>query len=369
MTKLPKTLVIKIGSSILSDVDSGLNKERIELLIKQIAILKKIIPNIIIVSSGAVAAGFKLLGFKTRPKDIVDKQASAAAGQARLIQTYQECFNAYNIAVAQVLLTKDDFNNRKRFLCANLTLKKLLELGAIPIINENDTILVDELKYIETFGDNDHLSALVAGMLDADLLLILSDVDGLYTKDPSKFKDAKKIDTITSINEDIFSLANGGNNLGTGGMESKLKAALKANKAGVEVAIIKGSEPSNIERFFKEENVGSRFLVSKKRAKKKKLWLLYATISKGALIIDSGAKNALESNKSLLIKGVKEIKGEFKSGEIVAVLDSYGNEIARGIAKFDSYTLNNLLSKTNDELFVILKGKSEVIHKDDLALL
>ncbi len=366
-----KTLIIKIGSSILSGNDLGLNSARIASLVYHIAKLKQTIPNIVIVSSGAVASGFKLLGFPSRPKDIVDKQASAAVGQARLIWTYEQAFAQYNINVAQVLLTKDDLSNRKRYLHARSALKRLLELGVIPIINENDTIIVDELKYIESFGDNDNLGALVAGIVDGDLLLILSDVDGLYTADPSKDKNAEIIHKVEYINDDIMDSAGGSiSSVGTGGMKSKIQAAKKALEAGCEVAIIRGMEPENIEKFFKEDNIGTYFYQSVSSIKKRKFWIGYAAIPKGAVIIDNGADNALLNNKSLLAKGIININGKFQAGAVVSIINN-NREIARGKIRYSSADLLKIMGKASPEIYDILgyKISDEVIHKDDLLLI
>jgi len=365
-----KTLIIKIGSSILSGNDLGLNSARIASLVYHIAKLKQTIPNIVIVSSGAVASGFKLLGFPSRPKDIVDKQASAAVGQARLIWTYEQAFAQYNINVAQVLLTKDDLSNRKRYLHARSALKRLLELGVIPIINENDTIIV-ELKYIESFGDNDNLGALVAGIVDGDLLLILSDVDGLYTADPSKDKNAKIIHKVEYINDDIMDSAGGSiSSVGTGGMKSKIQAAKKALEAGCEVAIIRGMEPENIEKFFKEDNIGTYFYQSVSSIKKRKFWIGYAAIPKGAVIIDDGADKALLDNKSLLAKGIINISGKFQAGAVVSIINN-NREIARGKTRYSSADLLKIMGKASSEIYDILgyKISDEVIHKDDLLLI
>lgn len=366
-----KTLIIKIGSSILSGDDLGINSARIASLVYHIAKLKKTIPNIIIVSSGAVASGFKLLGFPSRPQDIVDKQASAAVGQARLIWTYEQAFAQYNINVAQILITKDDLSNRKRYLHARQALKRLLELGVIPIINENDTIIVDELKYIESFGDNDNLGALVAGIVDGDLLLILSDVEGLYTADPAKDKNASIIHKVEYINDDIMDSAGGSiSSVGTGGMKSKIQAAKKALEAGCEVAIIRGMEPENIERFFKEDNVGTYFYQSAASIKKRKFWIGYAAIPKGTLIIDDGACNALNNNKSLLAKGVTGVIGRFQAGDIVSIVNG-NKEIAKGKIRYSSADINKIMGTVSSEIYNILgyKVSDEIIHKDDLIII
>lgn len=369
-------LIIKIGSSILSGDDLGLNTGRIASLVYHISKLKKVIPNIIIVSSGAVASGFKLLGFESRPKDILDKQASAAVGQAKLIWTYEQAFAQYNIKVAQVLLTKDDLSNRKRYLHARNALRRLLELDVIPIINENDTIIVDELKYVESFGDNDNLGALVAGIVDSDLLLILSDVDGLYTEDPRNNPNAQIIHSVMDINDDIMNLAGGtSSGVGTGGMRSKLEAAKKALEVGCEVAIIKGMDPENIGRFFNNEEIGTYFFNNDKNSNNlvnsRKFWIGHATIPHGTLYIDQGAVNAIQNKKSLLSKGIVSVDGTFNEGDIVSINDASNQEIARGKVRYSSVDLLKIKGVSSSEIFNILgfKISDEVIHIDDMLIL
>ncbi|OHU85885.1 hypothetical protein BKN38_00345 [Helicobacter sp. CLO-3] len=339
-------------------------------LASQIAKLKEQIPNIIIVSSGAIAAGFKLLGFPTRPKDIADKQACAAVGQARLMWQYDEAFGAHGIQVAQILLTKDDLANRKRFYYARTTLERLLALGVIPIINENDSLLVDELKYIETFGDNDNLAALVAGMMDADLLLILSDVNGLYTADPSKDASARAIHEVSDIDSVLPLAKSSSSGVGTGGMNSKLNAAKKALKMGCDVAIIGGSDTSNIKRFFAKEVIGTYFKSQEGGIKKRNLWLEYATIPKGALTLDEGATIAVKSRKSLLAKGVIKCEGEFHAGEVVALLDSSGAQLGVGKARYSGAEVRKIIGKDSKEFAAIL-GRTlgdEVVHSNDISM-
>lgn len=367
-----KTLVIKIGSSVLSGDDLGINSLRIQSISDKIAELKKTIPNIIIVSSGAVAAGFRLLGFQKRPKEIIDKQASAAVGQGRLIQTYEQVFESHNIRIAQILLTKDDLSNRKRYLHARSTLKRLLELSVIPIINENDTIIVDELKYIESFGDNDNLGALVAGIVDADMLLIMSDVDGLYTDNPTKNVNATIIHDVEYIDDKIMHAAGDSiSNVGTGGMYSKLQAAKKALKVGCEVAIIKGMDPDNITRFFNGEKIGTYFHLQESVINRKKFWIGYAAIPKGKVIVDNGASNAIIEKKSLLSKGIVNVEGKFFAGDVVSIIDCNNREIARGKIRYSASDTNKIKMKNSSEIDNILgyKISDEVIHTDDIMII
>ncbi|MGX3045048.1 glutamate 5-kinase [Helicobacter sp. T3_23-1056] len=396
-----KTLIIKIGSQILasqnpssdlSKSNSFPNQDFIASLARQIATLKKQIPNIIIVSSGAVACGFKQLGLKERPKDIIDKQASAAIGQARLMWEYQHAFSKYDLQVAQILLTKDDLTSRKRFTHAHSCIMRLLHFGAIPIINENDTILVDELKYIETFGDNDNLASLLAGTIDADLLLILSDVDGLYSANPATNPNATKIDEVKEINDEILSLARtsgakistakfdktklGRAKLGTGGMASKLIATRQAISMGCAVAIIKGNENEVILRFFAGENLGTYFPLPNEilSRKKKRFWIESVAITQGQILIDSGAFSAIKNHKSLLPKGILGVVGEFGSGDVVSICvsqDEQIREIARGQSKYSASEVAKIAGSDSAKIAKIL-GKSrgdEVVHIDELVLL
>ncbi len=373
-------LIIKIGSSVISDATLGINYNFITELSNKISELKKTIPNIVIVSSGSVAAGFRLLGFSSRPTKIIDKQASAAVGQARLIQAYDNAFKDHNINVAQILITKDDLSNRKRFLNAKRAIMRLLDLGVIPIINENDTILVDELKYIESFGDNDNLSALVASMIDASLLLILSDVDGVYNDNPNTNVNAKIIHDIDKIDKDILNFTNAvssGTSVGSGGMRYKLLAAKKACMIGCDVAIINGQDIVNIDRLFNGEEVGTYIhsqngKKSKGLLNNKKFWIENAAIPRGGIVIDLGAVNALKnSSRSLLAKGIVDVKGKFNKDDIVSVFDINNLEIARGKSRYTSVDIMKIKQKNSNEIENILgyNISDEIIHRDDLIIL
>lgn len=373
MRNLPKinNLVIKIGSNILADTDSGINEERIQSIADAIADIKGSVRNISVVSSGAIAAGFKLLGFKERPKEISDKQACAAVGQARLMRYYEKAFRKYNTNVAQILITKYDFSNRKRYLNAKSTIQRLQQLDVVPIINENDTVVVNELKYVESFGDNDNLSALVSGLTDADMLLILSDVDGLYTADPSSDPKAELIKEVSEINADILALAGGSNSgVGTGGMYSKITAAEKAVQAGCCVVIANGRKTENIKKIVEGEEIGSFFRASEK-AVAKKYWLTHATIPKGVLIIDDGACRALtEKHSSLLAAGVIAVEGVFSSGDVVKVTSSSG-DVAIGQVRYASHELEKIKQKDSAQIREILGEKSSaiVIHCDEMGII
>jgi glutamate 5-kinase len=373
MRKLPNinTLVVKVGSSLLAN-EKGVNEAFINNIASVLSFIKGKIPHIIVVSSGAVAAGFKTLGYADRPKDIIDKQVCAAVGQAKLIWLYEQAFEKYKIPVAQVLVTKDDFANRRRFLNVRYSLRKMLKLGIVPVINENDIVVIDELKYVETFGDNDNLSALVAGLIEADLLLILSDVDGVYYEDPKKSINPRLIDNVESINTLLKEIElTTVSPLGSGGMKSKIMAAKKALSAGCYVGIINGNDLSNIRRFLSGENVGTYFSGIGKNHRLSKMWLAYATITKGSIVIDDGAVKAIvDDNKSLLPGGIISVNGRFNIGDVVVVTSQGGVEIARGKVRYSSQDVFKIAGVKSNEIYDKLgyKYSDEVIHKDDLIV-
>ncbi|WP_303850883.1 glutamate 5-kinase [Seleniivibrio woodruffii] len=375
MRNLPRinTLVVKVGSNILTQKDKGVNLEFLSSFVSQICEIKKQIKNIVIVSSGAVGAGFKILGFESRPTDIIDRQACAAVGQARLIWYYDKEFEKYNVIPAQILITKDDFANRRRYLNARYTIRRLLEMGVVPIINENDSVVIEELKYIENFSDNDNLSALVGGLIGADMLLIMSDVDGLYDSDPTNNPDAKRIGEVKYINEELFSLAGSSvSGVGTGGMKSKLTAASKALDAGCCVGIINGRKPGAMLDFLHGGDIGTYFSHTEDALSRRHHWIAYAAGATGILKLDNGAVNALiHKKKSLLPGGVVSVEGDFEMGDVVSVCDEDGKEIARGKVRYNSLDLNRIKGKKTSDIFDILgyKFTDEIIHRDDLVVI
>jgi len=374
MRKLPniKTLVVKVGSNIVTHPDKGVNHEFLEGFVKVVCELKKTIPNIVIVSSGAVGAGFKLLGFRSKPQNITDKQACAAVGQARLIWEYDQEFEKYGITPAQILITKDDFSNRRRYLNARHTIKRLFEMDVIPIINENDSVVVEELKHIESFSDNDNLSALVGGLIGADMLLILSDVDGLFDKDPSAYDDAVRVSEVKYINEDLLNSAGDSvSDVGTGGMKSKLEAAGKALDAGCHVGIINGRKLENLSDFINGCDVGTFFSHIEDPLNRRKHWIAYAAGVCGELHVDKGAVNALLVKKtSLLPSGVTKISGNFGMGDVVCVCGPDGKEIARGKVRYPSDDAEKIKGKKSSDISAVLGYKitDEIIHRDDLVI-
>lgn len=374
MRTLPdiQTLVVKLGSNILADPVSGISEERVAAIARTIAEIKKQIPNVVLVSSGAVAAGFRVLGYPERPRDITDKQACAAVGQVRLMGLYEREFSAYGFHAAQILITKDDFNHRRRYINARYSLRRLIEHGVVPVINENDSVVVDELKYVETFGDNDNLSALVAGLIDADLLLILSDVDGLYDKNPTEHSDARLIPEVKYFHEDILSVAGDSvSGVGTGGMKSKLTATRKALDAGCYVGILNGKNPDNIISFLRGNEVGTFFSHVEDPKHRKKLWLAYATIPKGELVIDDGAVRAItQMGKSLLPSGVADVSGRFGIGEVIRIMNLEGVEVARGKVRYSSGDMQKIKGKKSADIYDILgyRLSDVVVHRDDMVV-
>ncbi len=362
-----KRLVIKIGSNILASAEQGLNTKRLHAIIKDISEAIDKGCEAVIVSSGAIAAGLKKLGLKEKPKDIKLKQAAAAIGQSSLMWAYEQHFANFNKKVAQVLLTRDDITNRLRYINAKNTLFALLSYAVIPLINENDPVAVDEIK----FGDNDMLAALTAGLVEADMLVIFSDVDGLYTKDP-KEKSAKIIKSVEKITPDIEKLAGGrGSAVGTGGMYSKLLAAKQANNHGIPVVIMSGRKRGLLTRLLKNKKVGTYFKPKKQRLSSKKGWIAYGVKSKGALYLDDGAVKALtDFGKSLLPSGITKIEGDFEVGDYVKCVSRDGKKIAKGLTNYSSKDIDRIKGKKTSEIERILgyKYSDEVIHRDNLVV-
>ena len=326
-----KRIVIKIGSNILASADTGLNIKRLHAIAKDISGVIDRGIEAVVVSSGAIAAGLKKLGLKEKPEDIKLKQAAAAIGQSSLMWAYEQSFAEFRKKVAQILLTRDDISDRLRYINVKNTLFTLLSYGVIPLINENDPIAVDEIK----FGDNDMLAALVAGLVEADMLVILSDVDGLYTRDP-KYKNAMLIENVDRITADIQKLADGKSSaVGTGGMRSKLIATKQANDHGIPVAIISGKKSGLLSRLLNGESIGTYFKPNEQRLSFKKGWIAYGVRSKGSLVLDDGAVNALTvMGKSLLPSGIAKIEGHFEVGDYVRCVNMQGKKIAKGLTNY-----------------------------------
>jgi len=363
-----KRLVIKIGSNILASPEQGLDTERLHTITKDISDIIDRGFEAVIVSSGAIAAGLKKLGLKEKPKDIKLKQAAAAVGQSALMWAYEHSFAIFNKKVAQVLLTRDDIANRLRYINAKNTLLTLINREIIPIINENDPVAVDEIK----FGDNDFLAALVAGLVEADMLVMLSDVDGLYTKNP-RYKDAKLIEEVKEITTEIEKMAEGkGSVFGTGGMYSKLLAAKQANNYGIPVMIMNGRKSGLLQRLSEGERVGTYFKPREVRMSSKKGWIAYGIKSKGVIFIDDGAVKALTAQgKSLLPSGIFKIEGNFDIGDAVSCVNKEGKRVAKGLTNYSSADLERIKGKKTSDIERILgyKYSDEVIHRDNLVII
>jgi glutamate 5-kinase len=362
-----KRVVVKIGSGVISN-NAGLEPERVAAIAADICELLGRGLEVIVVSSGAVAAGKGKLGIVGRLQTIPQKQACAALGQTRIIREYRETFLSHGYNVAQVLLTRDDLSNRRRYLNARNTVMTLLEYGVTPVVNENDTVVVEEIR----FGDNDNLSALVTNLVEADLLIILSDVDGLYDKDPSIHSDAQLIPIVERVTPAIEALGGGSNNsLGTGGMGTKLKAAKKAALSGVGTLILNGRSDGILKQVFAGEDVGTYLLPRQSKMTAKKHWIAFSKKPRGKLLVDNGGYDAVLSHgKSLLPSGIVGVEGKFERGDAVRLCDSDGQEFARGVTNYSLTEVLQIMGKQCAEIGQVLgyTYRDEVVGRDDLVL-
>lgn len=362
-----KIIVIKIGSSSLVDEERSLRANWIKTLAADVAALTKKGKKVIIVSSGAVALGKKIISAKKQKLKIEEKQAAAAYGMPVLMGEYSKAFAKHNINTAQILLTLNDIETRRSYLNAQNTFETLLDHDVVPIVNENDSVATEELK----FGDNDRLSALVAQMVQADTLVILSDIDGLYTDDPRRNKDAKHIAVVESIDNKITGSAKGAtSNTGTGGMITKIQAAKIASEFGCNTIITSGQVNNPVKKL----NDGARhtlFKAAENPAKARKKWILNSLVSKGKIIVDDGAAKALLSKKSLLPIGIKKVEGNFSRGDKVSIFAPNGKEIGKGICAYSSADIDAIKGKRSAEIEKILgfSGREAVVHVDDLVLI
>jgi glutamate 5-kinase len=364
-----KRVVVKIGSRILSS-ERGLHARRIGRLVRELAGLNDQGKKLVIVSSGAIASGMSRLGLTKRPTDLPQEQALAAVGQIRLMALYENSFAGYQKQVAQVLLTHEDLANRKRYLNAKHTLKTLLDWNIIPIVNENDTVAVDEMK----FGDNDQLSALVATLMEMDLLVILSDVDGLFDRDPRSNEDARLVPVVTDLAAAKKAAQDTRpSDLGRGGMFSKLCAAEQASHAGIPTIIANGREREVLSGLFDgTRESGTLVLPEENRLTSRKHWILYNLKPSGEVIVDNGACAAVTvKGKSLLPSGVREIRGSFGAGDCVRCVDDTGREFARGLVNYSAQELRKIKGSHSGKIEAILgyKAYDEIIHRDDLVVL
>ncbi|HSW58169.1 MAG TPA: glutamate 5-kinase [Dehalococcoidales bacterium] len=367
-----RRIVTKFGTSLLTGGTSRLDPNMMSNLVKQLAALRQEGLDLAVVTSGAVACGRYKLGLPKKYKDIPVKQVLSSVGQSHLMYTYENLFSHYDIVIAQALLTRAVLVDRAGYLNARNTLLALLDLGVISIINENDVVAIDEIEGAR-FGDNDNLSAMVANLIDADLLVILSDIAGLYTADPGVHADARLIPEVKKIDEDIFALAGGSRSgLGTGGMYTKLQAAQMANACGITVVICKGSEPDVIVRLAHGEAIGTRFLPTASKTESRERWMLAGLSVKGRLVIDDGAAAALgKKHGSLLAAGIKEVEGIFERGDLVNVFDSQNHRLGSGIVNYTSQDIKKIRGQHSRKIADLLGYDygSEVIHRNNLVVL
>jgi glutamate 5-kinase len=362
-----KRLIVKIGSALLVDEESGgIRRKWLDALADDVAALRERGTDVILVSSGAIAVGRRHLGLATGTLRLEEKQASAATGQIRLAHAYQETLARHHITVAQILLTLGDTEERRRHLNARSTLNQLLKMGAVPVINENDTVATAEIR----FGDNDRLAARVAAMISADTLVLLSDIDGLYTADPRKDKSATHIAEITEMTADIESMAGEApTGYSSGGMVTKLAAARIAMSAGCRMAIADGRRMNPLQAIL-DGGTCSWFLPASEPKTARKRWIAGSLKPTGTLVVDAGALTALKSGRSLLPAGIIKVEGRFERGDAVVVADADGNEVARGLVAYSARDARHIMGHKSREIADLLgyRGRDEMIHRDDLVL-
>ena len=362
-------IVVKVGTSTLTTEDGHLDIEKIKKIVLELSNLQDKGYDVILVTSGAVGAGMGLLNISEKPKTLAEKQMLSAVGQVSLMQIYQTLFKEHNKIIGQLLLTKEEFSNRKRYLNMRNVCNAFLKRKIIPIINENDAIVSNALKI--KVGDNDTMSALVSGLIDADLLIILSDIDGLYNKNPRKYEDANLIHMVGDINEDIKQMAGTeGSKFGTGGMITKIIAAEMVTKIGTSLVIASGDDPKNITRIVEKENIGTLFVKKNKKISLRKYWLAYGPNKEGSLTIDNGAKVALKNGNSLLSVGIKSVEGNFDKGSVIEIEDLEGKVIATGISNYSSEEINLIKGVKSENIEEILGYKYDdaVIHIDNVVI-
>jgi glutamate 5-kinase len=364
-----RRLVVKVGSSLVTNEGQGLDHTALARWAEQIAELKRRKKDVVLVSSGAVAEGMQRLGWKRRPNALHELQAAAAVGQMGLVEAYESCFRKHDLHTAQILLTHEDLADRKRYLNARSTLRTLLDLGVIPVINENDTVATDEIR----FGDNDTLAALVTNLIEADALVILTDQPGLYTKDPRRHADAELVREARAGDAHLEKMAGGvGSHVGSGGMLTKVLAARRAARSGAATIIASGREANVLVRLASGEAIGTQLNAETLTLAARKQWMADHLQVRGKLKLDDGAVRALKTDgKSLLPIGVFEVAGEFERGEVVSCLDPQGHEIARGLVNYSSIETRKILKSPSHEIEARLGyiDEPELIHRDNLVLL
>ncbi len=364
-----KRLVVKVGSGVLSRGGVGLHRPTLAELAEALENLRAQGVEAILVSSGAILAGMEALELRERPRELPLKQAAAAVGQSHLMRAYEEAFQPAGRRVAQILLTREDLRHRGRYLNARNTFFTLLGLGVVPIVNENDTVAVQEIQ----IGDNDTLSALVANLVDADLLVILTDIEGLFTADPNRDPSARLIPVVRPQDAvDAFCAEETGSVASIGGMSTKVSAARRATAAGIPTVVASGRQPAALLRIVAGEEVGTFFIPSGSRMQSRKRWLAFASVPRGEILVDSGARQALVGGgKSLLPSGIRGTRRPFRAGDVVSLLDPEGRVFARGLTNYGRDDVERIQGLRSDEIAAALGQKSydEVIHRDNLVIL
>ena len=368
--KKAKRIVVKVGTSTITYANGKRNFSQIDRLARELSDLQNQGKEMILVSSGAVAVGVDRLGLPAKPSTIPGKQACAAVGQGVLMHTYEKLFADYGQIVAQVLITRTEAIDRHRYTNGRNTFMTLLQQGVIPIVNENDVVALDELK----IGDNDNMSALVAGIVDADLVIILSDIDGLYTANPATHPDATLVHTVQEITPEVEASAGGvGSSRGTGGMATKIQAAKAATNSGIQLVIASGTEKNAIPRILQGEEIGTLFVSRENRLQFRKRWLAFGAKIQGSIVVDDGCARAIRKagGCSILPAGIYQVVGDFQTGSTVSVIDKEGHELARGLVHYTASELERIKGCKSSDIEGILghKNYDEVIHRDDLVIL
>ncbi len=368
--KKAKRIVVKVGTSTITYANGKRNFSQIDRLARELSDLQNQGKEMILVSSGAVAVGVDRLGLPAKPSTIPGKQACAAVGQGVLMHTYEKLFADYGQIVAQVLITRTEAIDRHRYTNCRNTFMTLLQQGVIPIVNENDVVALDELK----IGDNDNMSALVAGIVDADLVIILSDIDGLYTANPATHPDATLVHTVQEITPEVEASAGGvGSSRGTGGMATKIQAAKAATNSGIQLVIASGTEKNAIPRILQGEEIGTLFVSRENRLQFRKRWLAFGAKIQGSIVVDDGCARAIRKagGCSILPAGIYQVVGDFQTGSTVSVIDKEGHELARGLVHYTASELERIKGCKSSDIEGILghKNYDEVIHRDDLVIL
>jgi glutamate 5-kinase len=363
-----RRIVVKVGSSLVTDEGRGLDRTAIHRWGAEIAALRAAGKQVVVVSSGAVAEGMKRLGWTRRPSEMHELQAAAAVGQMGLAQVYESCFSEHGLQTAQVLLTHEDLADRRRYLNARSTLRTLLELAVVPIINENDTVVTDEIK----FGDNDTLGALVTNLIDADVLVILTDQQGLYTADPRKDPTATLLPAVRAGDPRLEAIAGGtGSSIAKGGMITKVRAAQRAARGGASTVVASGRLDGVLKRLAAGESIGTQFVADIPRLAARKQWMADHLQLRGSVTVDDGAARALRAEgRSLLPIGVVEVQGDYERGEVIAIRNHQGEELGRGLSNYSSSDTRRIMRRASSEIEAILGyiEEPELIHRDDLVL-